>query len=108
MLVYVVEIKVIAGMEANFLRATQLNHRATRQEPGNVRFDLVQSISDPSRFLLYEVYRSPADVVGHKSAEHYLKWRETVADMMAEPRTGREFQTCLPEALSGWLSQHGA
>jgi autoinducer 2-degrading protein len=108
MLVYVVEIQVKAGRETDFLGATQINHRATRQEPGNVRFDLVQSVSDPSRFLLYEVYRSPADVAVHKSTEHYLKWRETVADMMAETRTGREFQTCLPETLSGWLSQHSA
>ena len=76
-----------------FIPATLENARNTRNEPGNVRFDLLQAEDDPARFFLYEVYHSKPDFVTHQQTPHYLKWRDTVQDWMAQPRQGVRHHT---------------
>ena len=71
-----------------FIEASRLNHEASINESGNLRFDVIQQHDDPASFVLYEVYQTDADAKAHKQTQHYLKWRETVADWMAEPRKG--------------------
>lgn len=73
---------------AEFIEATRKNHEASVQEPGNLRFDVIQSIDEQTRFVLYEAYDSEEAVVAHKQTVHYQVWRDTVADWMAEPRRG--------------------
>jgi autoinducer 2-degrading protein len=87
---YVVAVTVFVRPEqvAAFIDATLDNARNTRKEPGNVRFDVSQAEDDPSRFLLYEVYREKDDFSKHQQSEHYLRWKSTVADWMAQPRVG--------------------
>ncbi len=80
----------------DFIRASRANHEASVREPGNRRFDVLQSAEDPSRFVLYEAYASAEDAAAHKKTPHYLKWRETVADWMAEPRNGITYNGLLP------------
>lgn len=70
-----------------FKEITCYNHDNTRKEPGNIRFDVLQSNNDPTQFVLYEVFRDENAAAAHKETEHYLKWRATVADFMASPRT---------------------
>jgi autoinducer 2-degrading protein len=65
-------------------------------EPGNRRFDVLRDAADPNRFLLYEAYASAEDAAAHKRTAHYLKWRDTVADMMAEPRKGISYVGLYP------------
>ncbi|MDH5592851.1 MAG: antibiotic biosynthesis monooxygenase [Gammaproteobacteria bacterium] len=71
-----------------FIAASKKNHDASIKEPGNLRFDFIRQVDDPNRFVLYEAYKSKEDVLAHKETEHYLTWRETVNDWMAEPRKG--------------------
>ncbi len=87
---YIVSVSVFVkeGHVDAFVEATLKNARCTRQESGNVRFDVARTTEDPCRFLLYEVYRQEDDFVSHQQTEHYLQWRTTVADMMAQPRQG--------------------
>jgi autoinducer 2-degrading protein len=79
-----------------FVAATRLNHEASVQEAGNRRFDVLQSTTDPTRFVLYEAYATEADAAAHKQTAHYLRWREVVADWMAEPREGVPFVGLCP------------
>ena len=72
----------------DFIKASHKNHAASIKEPGNLRFDFIQQADDPSRFVFYEAYRSKDDVLAHKESQHYLNWRDTVNDWMAEPRKG--------------------
>jgi autoinducer 2-degrading protein len=81
----------------DFIKATRENHLASIRESGNRRFDVLQSSEDNSRFLLYEAYASEADAAAHKQTEHYLSWRETVADWMAEARQGIQYKGLYPE-----------
>lgn len=79
-----------------FQAATVANARASLQEPGIARFDVVQQMDDPTRFVLVEVYRNAAAPAAHKETAHYAAWRDTVAPMMASPRTSVKFANVFP------------
>ena len=75
---------------AEFKEASIVNHKASTKEPGNLRFDVLQDIDDPAKFVLYEAYETEEAVVAHKLTEHYQVWRDTVAGWMARPREGKK------------------
>jgi (4S)-4-hydroxy-5-phosphonooxypentane-2,3-dione isomerase len=79
-----------------FKAATLANAQASVREPGIARFDIVQQTDDPTRFVLIEAYRGPAAPVAHKETAHYATWRDTVAPMMASPRTSTKFVNVFP------------
>lgn len=95
--VTLVHVSVKAAHVAEFIEATRLNHEASVQEPGNRRFDVLQSPDDPGQFMLYEAYASAGDAAAHKETAHYLAWRNTVADWMAAPRQGVPFNGLMPQ-----------
>jgi len=79
-----------------FKAATIDNARHSIEEPGIARFDVLQQAGEPARFVLTEVYRSPEAAAAHKETAHYLRWRDTVADMIAEPRSSVKFENVFP------------
>ena len=84
-----------------FETATLENARNSILEPGVARFDIIRRQDDPARFVLVEVYRTSEDPGRHKETAHYRKWRDTVADMMAEPRTSVKYTNVYPDE-QGW------
>ena len=84
-----------------FRTATLENARNSLQEPGIARFDVLQQQDDPTRFVLVEVYRTLEDPARHKETAHYQKWRDSVADMMAEPRASVKYANVFPDE-GGW------
>ena len=80
-----------------FQAASLGNARHSVQEPGIARFDVIQQADDPARFVLVEVYRDAEAPARHKETAHYARWRDTVADMMAEPRTSVKYSNVFPE-----------
>ncbi len=88
-----------------FIRETLVNARHTVQEPGNLRFDVIQRIDDPNRFMLYEVYRDEAGMEAHKQTAHYARWRDAVAAWMAEPRQGIKHVPLFPKDETAWTSR---
>ncbi len=84
-----------------FHRASLDNARNSVQEPGIARFDVLQQQDDPARFVLVEVYRTAEDPARHKETAHYQQWRDTVADMMAEPRSAVKYDNRFPDD-KGW------
>jgi (4S)-4-hydroxy-5-phosphonooxypentane-2,3-dione isomerase len=97
MFVVCVRIEVTPGHEEDFIRATALNHEGTRQEAGNLRFDVLRQLAEPRQFFLYEVYRDEAGFQTHQQTPHYQRWKETVAPWMAVPRVGDKHQSLYPE-----------
>lgn len=67
-----------------------------------MRFDVLQSTQDPARFTLYEAYESEEAAAEHKKTAHYLKWRETVTDWMAQPRRGIPHKVVAPVERELW------
>ena len=100
MLVVHVHVRVKPECVGAFLEATTENARQSVREPGIARFEVAQQADDPTRFVLVEAYRTPAAPVAHKETPHYARWRDTVAPMMAEPRSSVKFVNCHPEDAS--------
>jgi len=91
MLIVHVHIHVKSESLVAFREATLANVRASRKEPGIASFDFLQQADDPTRFLLIEIYRDADAPARHRETAHYLTWRDTAGDMMAEPRTRVEY-----------------
>ncbi len=84
-------VHVKLGTEDAFRAATIENASNSVNEPGIARFDVLQQQDNPQQFVLVEVYRTPDDPAKHKETAHYKKWRDTVADRMAERRTSTKY-----------------
>jgi (4S)-4-hydroxy-5-phosphonooxypentane-2,3-dione isomerase len=101
MLIVHVHVHVKPESVADFRQATIENARASVQEPGIARFDVVQHQDDATRFVLVEIYRTPEAAAAHKETAHYAAWRDAVAPMMAEPRHSVKFSEVFPDS-QGW------
>ena len=104
MFVVHVNVHVKPGQVEAFKEASVENARNSLQEPGVARFDVIQQQDDPSRFVLVEVYRTADDPAKHKETAHYQKWRDTVAEMMTEPRSAVKYDNVYP-GEDGWDSR---
>jgi quinol monooxygenase YgiN len=96
MLVVHVQVHVKPESVEVFKEATLANARASVKEPGIARFDVAQQQDDPTRFVMVEVYRTPEASAAHKETAHYQTWRDTVAPLMAEPRSSVKFSNIFP------------
>jgi autoinducer 2-degrading protein len=101
MLIVHVHVRVKPESVEKFKTATLENGRASIQEPGIARFDVVQEQDDATHFVLVEVYRTAEAPAAHRETAHYLKWRDTVEPMMAEPRQRALYNAVFPDA-EGW------
>ena len=97
MLVVHVHVHVKPDSVEAFKLATVENAQASVREPGIARFDVIQQVDDPTRFVLVEVYGTTEASAAHKQTAHYAQWRDTVQDMMAEPRSSVKFNNIFPD-----------
>lgn len=102
MLVVHVHCRVRPESADAFRRATLANARASIQEPGILRFDVLEQEGEQGRFVLVEVYRTHEDTARHKETAHYATWRDSVAGMMAETRSSVKFKPAFPTDESAW------
>ena len=102
MIVTCVHIHVKPDAIQEFIKSSTENHLESLKEPGNLRFDFVQQADDPYRFLLYEAYESEEAAAAHKNTLHYLKWKDTVQYLMAEPRKGVKYNILQPNDREKW------
>lgn len=101
MLVVHVHVRLKPECIQAFKEATIENARHSVKEPGIARFDVIQQVDDPARFILVEVYRTAEAPAQHKDTAHYQAWRDKVAAMMAEPRTSVKYSNAFPPE-EGW------
>lgn len=97
MYVTLVHVQVLPDHINDFIAASKLNHEASIQEVGNCRFDVLQLPDEPTKFILYEAYVSADAAAAHKQTAHYLIWRASVADWMAQPRQGVCYNGLFPQ-----------
>jgi (4S)-4-hydroxy-5-phosphonooxypentane-2,3-dione isomerase len=83
-----------------FIDATRANHEASIREDGNLRFDVLRLVEDPTRFVLYEWYVDEDAAKAHKTTHHYAAWRDAVADWLVEPRVGVRYDGLFPESAA--------
>ncbi len=101
MLVVHVHVQVKPECVESFKQATLENARQSLKEPGIARFDVLQEAEDATRFVLIEAYRDSEAPARHKETAHYARWRDTVAPMMAQPRSSTKFTNVFP-ADAAW------
>ncbi len=101
MLVVHVHVHVKPDCIEAFKEITATNARNSIKEPGIARFDVVQQMDDPTRFVLVEVYRNVEATAAHKATAHYAVWRDRTESLMAEPRFSVKFSNVFP-GEEGW------
>jgi len=94
--IVLVSVNVKAEHVDAFREATILNARNSVQEPGVAQFDVLQQADDPTRFLLYEVYRDANAPAKHRETAHYNAWAAKVKDMLAGERTRVIYSNVFP------------
>lgn len=102
MLVRLIDIRVKPEYADAFQEASLRNHLGSIQEPGVLRFDVLQSEADPSHFLLYEAYRDEQAAQAHKETAHYAAWKQAVEPMMASPRQAGAWKVLAPKDPAAW------
>ncbi|MBM3224269.1 MAG: antibiotic biosynthesis monooxygenase [Candidatus Tectomicrobia bacterium] len=81
MIALMVTMKIKPGHHDAFMAALLGDARGSAyDEPGCLRFDVVQDAQAPDTVYLYEVYRDEAALEAHRQASHYRTWRETAKD----------------------------
>jgi len=99
MLIVLVHVNVKPEFVEEFKRVTIENASNSVKEAGIARFDVIQQTDDPTKFILVEVYKTAQAPAAHKETSHYERWRDTVAEMMAEPRQGIKYSNIFPEDI---------
>lgn len=102
MLIVHVDVHVVTDQVAAFQEATRANAEASLREPGVVRFDVLTDQADPAHFVLVEVYQDRDAALAHKETSHYATWRDTVAPMMARPRSSIKYSPVFPKDPACW------
>ncbi len=88
-----------------FLGVTLENARKTLQEPGNLRFDVLEQADARNQFVLYEVYRDEAGMKAHKETAHYAAWAAAMPGWTAEPRWSTRYESVFPEDAGQWSAK---
>jgi quinol monooxygenase YgiN len=85
MFVIIAPIQIKEGHREEFIEA-MLDDAigSVNNEPGCLRFDVIQDGDDPNRIWLYEIYVDEEAFQEHLKAPHFIKWRDTVKDWFAE------------------------
>jgi quinol monooxygenase YgiN len=96
MQIVLVHVHVKPDFVEAFKQASIENASNSLKESGIARFDVIQQVDDPTRFILVEVYKTADAPASHKETAHYARWRDTVAEMMAEPRQGIRHTNIFP------------
>jgi autoinducer 2-degrading protein len=98
MAVRLVHIHVKPEHVDEFLEVARRNHLGSVAEPGNIRFDVLRSMDDPTRFLLYEWYATDEAAAAHRETLHYQAFAAALTDWLVEPRHADAYEALLPEA----------
>jgi (4S)-4-hydroxy-5-phosphonooxypentane-2,3-dione isomerase len=102
MLAMWVKARIKPGMQETFLKAIEADALGSeRDEPGCVRFNVLQDDKDPNVYYFYEVYKDQAALEAHRNTPHYAIWRG-VADVLDGPTEATRCQTVFPAARAYW------
>jgi autoinducer 2-degrading protein len=96
MQIVLVHVNVKSQFIEAFKQASLENASHSIKEAGVARFDVIQQTENPTKFVLVEVYKTAEAPAAHKETAHYARWRDTVAEMMAEPRQGIKYTNIFP------------
>jgi len=102
MLALWVKVRVKPDMREKFLKA--IEHDAIHSEgdePGCLRFNVLQDQKDQNVYYFYEVYKDQAAIEAHRAAPHFAIWR-AAADTLEGPAERVEVTPVFPADRKYW------
>jgi quinol monooxygenase YgiN len=97
MVVLQVTVQVKPEHVSEFLEVVRYDaERSEEDEPGCLRFDVIQDLEDPSRFFFYEVYRDEAAMEAHRETPHFKFYVEKGRPWLAAPPERRVGKNVIP------------
>ena len=102
MLAIWVKVRVKPQLRQRFLEAIEVDALGSeRDEPGCLRFNVLQDEHDENVYYFYEVYKDQAALEAHRAMPHYAVWR-AAAETLDGPTEATRCQTVFPTARAAW------
>ena len=102
MLALWVKVRIKPEQRQRFLTAIETDALGSeRDEPGCLRFNVLQDQQDQDVYYFFEVYRDEAALEAHRAAPHYAVWR-AAADTLDGPAEATRCETVFPSAGQYW------
>ena len=102
MLAMWVKVRVKPGERERFLKAIEVDALGSeRDEPGCLRFNVLQDAQDQNVYYFFEVYRDEAALEAHRAAPHYAVWR-AAADTLDGAVEATRSHPVFPAAAGYW------
>jgi (4S)-4-hydroxy-5-phosphonooxypentane-2,3-dione isomerase len=106
MLAMWVKVRIKAEERDRFLKAIEADALGSeRDEPGCLRFNVLQDQQDRNVYYFFEVYRNEAALEAHRTAPHYAVWRAAADTLDGQPQATR-CDTVFPAAVDYWEKAH--
>jgi quinol monooxygenase YgiN len=84
--IYVVAtLTVKTETRAEFIAGAMACIKETRKEPGNIAYDLHESVTDPSKMVFVEQWENVEALVPHRATEHMKAFGRIAAQCMTAP-----------------------
>jgi quinol monooxygenase YgiN len=97
-----VKVRVKPDMREKFLKAIEIDALGSeRDEPGCLRFNVLQDQKDANVYYFYEIYKDEAALEAHRAAPHYAVWR-AAADTLDGPSEPVRVTPVFPAARAYW------
>jgi autoinducer 2-degrading protein len=97
-----VKVRVKPDQRQRFLQAIEVDALGSENdEPGCLRFNVLQDSGDENTYYFYEVYKDQAALEAHRAMPHYQVWR-AVADVLDGPTQATPCQTVFPAERAYW------
>ena len=102
MLALWVKVRIKPAMREKFLKAIEEDALGSEgNEPGCLRFNVLQDGKDQNVYYFYEVYKDQAAIEAHRAAPHYAVWR-AAADTLDGPTERIDCTPVFPADRKYW------
>ena len=103
MLAMWVKVRVKPEARERFLKAIEVDALGSeRDEPGCLRFNVLQDTEDENVYYFYEVYKDEAALEAHRAAPHYAVWSAARAEAVDGPVEVTHTQSVFPAGRAYW------
>jgi (4S)-4-hydroxy-5-phosphonooxypentane-2,3-dione isomerase len=102
MLAMWVKVRIKPDQRQRFLNAIEVDALGSeKDEPGCLRFNVLQDAGDQNVYYFYEVYKDQAAIEAHRAMPHYEVWRG-VADVLDGPTEATQVLPVFPADRAYW------
>ncbi|MFP3357480.1 antibiotic biosynthesis monooxygenase [Planococcus sp. 11815] len=85
MMIIHAHLQVKPDQEQAFLDEGKTLIEASRQEPGNVQYDLMKSVEKDGHYTMVEVWKDAQAIKAHNASEHFTAFSKKAAGFMSAP-----------------------